>query len=148
MSCAELRAAVAGGARRRQGEKPAQEGPGPAARQGETGDDLGYSRDLATIDGGDPRSVLTTIVRQVGREAGGWRRVRAVACTLGDPSGPRQFAQVHCDQAVGLAARLGVGVTAALGQIYERSDDKGQLHGVGRRGHSSACAVDARGLPG
>jgi putative nucleotidyltransferase with HDIG domain len=50
-----------------------------------------------------------------------------VARTLSDPQGPSKFAAAHCDLAVRLATRLGMSerVVAALGQIYERWDGKG-----------------------
>jgi HD-GYP domain-containing protein (c-di-GMP phosphodiesterase class II)/DNA-binding CsgD family transcriptional regulator len=91
------------------------------------GDDLAYSHDLAPIDAGSPADVVGTIVRKVGRGAGAFGRVRAVARTLTDPSGPKSFATAHCDLAVSLASRLGMSasVVASLGQMYERWDGKG-----------------------
>jgi HD-GYP domain-containing protein (c-di-GMP phosphodiesterase class II) len=96
------------------------------------GDDQAFSRELAPVDGSKPGQVVGTVVRKIGRGAGGLRRVRAVVRTLSDPKGPSRFAAAHCDLAVRLAARLGMseGVVAALGQIYERWDGKGNPHHV------------------
>ena len=96
------------------------------------GDDLAWSRELATVDAARPADVLATVVRRVGRGAGALRRAQAVARTLSDPKAPKEFATAHCGLAVRLAARLGMSerVVAALGQIYERWDGKGQPHGV------------------
>jgi HD-GYP domain-containing protein (c-di-GMP phosphodiesterase class II)/DNA-binding CsgD family transcriptional regulator len=91
------------------------------------GDDLAFSRELAPADTASARSVARRVITKIGRGAGGLARIRAVARTLTDASGPRKFATAHCDLAVRLAARLGMSapVAAALGQIYERWDGRG-----------------------
>jgi len=96
------------------------------------GDDLAWSHDLAPIDVARPGRMVATIVTQVGRGAPAAVRARAVARTLGDPAGPKKFATAHCDLAVRLATHLGMSerVVAALGQIYERWDGRGNPHGV------------------
>src|SRR5439155_15609145 len=106
------------------------------------GDDLGFSRVLAPVDAARPAQVLGAIVKNVGRGAGPVGRVRAVARTLADPKGPAKFAAAHCDLAVRLAARLGMSerVSAALGQIYERWDGRGNPHGAA----GEAIALPAR----
>jgi putative nucleotidyltransferase with HDIG domain len=97
------------------------------------GDDQAFSRDLAPVDGGQPRQVLAAIVAKIGRGHGPLQRVRAVVRTLADPRGPAKFAAAHCELAVRLAARLGMSaqVVTSLGQIYERWDGRGHPHGSG-----------------
>jgi HD domain len=91
------------------------------------GDDLDFSNALAPVDGSKPGEVLSAIIKDAGRNAGGVQRVRAVVRTLSDAKAPAKFAAAHCDLAVRLAARLGMSerVVHALGQMYERWDGKG-----------------------
>jgi HD-GYP domain-containing protein (c-di-GMP phosphodiesterase class II) len=91
------------------------------------GDDVGLLRALTPMDEGSPRSVLSSIVGRVGRGAGAANRARSVVRVLSDPTLGGKIAAAHCEQAVHLAAHLGLGarVIEALGQMYERWDGKG-----------------------
>jgi HD-GYP domain-containing protein (c-di-GMP phosphodiesterase class II) len=96
------------------------------------GDDMGALRALTPADTGSPVSVLVTAVKRVGVGAPPLRRAAAVARVASDPSFGRQIATAHCELAVALAGRLGMGepVVASLGQIYERYDGKGAPGGL------------------
>ena len=69
-------------------------------------------------------------------------RAVGLARTLGDPEGPKKFATAHCDLAIRLAVRLGMGegVVTSLGQMYERWDGRGQPLGLA----GDAIALPAR----
>ena len=106
------------------------------------GDDMAFSRALATVDVARPADVVVAIARKVGRGTGALARARAVVRTLADPRGPKKFAAAHCNLAMRLATRLGMSgrVVAALGQIYERWDGRGQPAGIS----GEAIALPAR----
>jgi HD-GYP domain-containing protein (c-di-GMP phosphodiesterase class II) len=78
---------------------------------------------------------------RVGRGAGARTRAAALTRFLSSPDTPKKLAQAHCAQAIALARRLGAGdgVLAALGDIYERWDGRGQPDG--RRGQALGLAA-------
>jgi HD-GYP domain-containing protein (c-di-GMP phosphodiesterase class II) len=95
------------------------------------GDDLGLLAALEPVDATDVAGIAKAAFTEVARDAGLFARAQAIARLLGDPNGFQKLARAHCDQATTLASTLGVGAgtLAALGQIYERWDGRGQPEG-------------------
>jgi HD-GYP domain-containing protein (c-di-GMP phosphodiesterase class II) len=96
-----------------------------AARLGGNDHDL-----LTTYAGVDQRrrsAVLGRTVTHLAREAPLVRRLAAVARVVTSPGAGAALVSAQCTQAVALAEdlQLPAGVTAALGQIYERHDGRG-----------------------
>jgi putative nucleotidyltransferase with HDIG domain len=98
------------------------------------GDDLAFLRAFEAVDPTDLGGVAATALRDLARDAPLAARARAIARLLADPRAPKKLAEAHCAQATALAAAIGArrGVVAALGEIYERFDGRGQP--AGRRG--------------
>jgi len=105
------------------------------------GDDQGWLAAFEAVDPARIAEVLGTQLLKVGRGAGARARAAALGRFLGAPDTPRRLAQAHCAQAIALARRLGAGegVLAALGDIYERWDGRGQPGG--RRGQAIPLAA-------
>ena len=91
------------------------------------GDDIGTRSVMALADAARPLSVVGGIVRGIGAGASAVERVRAVARMLGDPAVVAKHAHSQCETSVRFARLLGLGeaVRAALRQICERWDGKG-----------------------
>lgn len=97
------------------------------ARDHAAGDELGLLGALAVIDTRDVVGALKTAARAINPAAPRRQRWAALARMATDPGGPERLFTSHCDLAVMLAERLGMGerVIESLGQIYERFDGRG-----------------------
>src|SRR5262249_33281808 len=95
------------------------------------GDDQAWLAAFEAVDPSRIAEVLQAALLKVARGAGPRARATALAHFLKAPDTPKMLAQAHCAQAIALARRLGAsdGVLAALGEIYERWDGRGQPHG-------------------
>lgn len=91
------------------------------------GDDIGFIAGMAPGFMGGPSEQLRGLVRSTGLGLGPLRRVTRTARMLADVNGATRAITSHCDAARQLSARVrvGDGVTAALGQAFERWDGKG-----------------------
>lgn len=91
------------------------------------GDDIGFIAGMAPGFMGGPREQLRALVRSTGIGVGPLRRVTSRARVLADVRGATRAIAAHCDAAQQLSARLrvGEGVTAALGNAFERWDGRG-----------------------
>jgi len=96
------------------------------------GDDLAYNAIFQSADPAKISEIMSVALRQLARDRPLPVRAHAVVRFLSKPKGYAELARAHCDQAVALAAELGVGpaVTAALGEIYERFDGRGAPRGL------------------
>jgi HD-GYP domain-containing protein (c-di-GMP phosphodiesterase class II) len=108
------------------------------------GDDQGWLSAFEAVDPARVAEVLAAQLGKVGRGAGLRARGAALATFLSAPDTPKKLAQAHCAQAIALARKLGAsdGALAALGDIYERWDGRGQPNA--RRGQ--AITLPARVL--
>ncbi|HEX2689947.1 MAG TPA: HD domain-containing phosphohydrolase [Kofleriaceae bacterium] len=107
-----------------------------AARLG--GDDHDLLTTYAGVDRTRPGQVIGRTITHLAREAPLGRRLAAVARVMANPGAGAALVAAQCNQAVALAQdlQLPAGVTAALGQIYERHDGRGgpnQLDGEALR---------------
>jgi HD-GYP domain-containing protein (c-di-GMP phosphodiesterase class II) len=91
------------------------------------GDDIAFLGTMAPGFMGSPPEQLRAMVRATGAGLPLPRRVGKLAAALTDAKGAERSLHAHCEAAQLLSSRLGVsdGVTAALGQAYERWDGKG-----------------------
>ena len=91
------------------------------------GDDLSLLRELTRAHADRPPEVLRGALRGIDRGAPLGARVRALARLATSPATAAELGTSHCELAVLLARRLGMGegVIHALGQIYERWDGRG-----------------------
>jgi HD-GYP domain-containing protein (c-di-GMP phosphodiesterase class II) len=96
------------------------------------GDDINTRSVMALADAARPLDVVGRIVRGIGREGAPLPRMRAVAAMLGDPDVVKKHARAQCEASVRLAGIMGLGapVCAALQQICERYDGKGEPNGL------------------
>ncbi|HEU4730429.1 MAG TPA: HD domain-containing phosphohydrolase [Kofleriaceae bacterium] len=99
-----------------------------AARLG--GDDHDLLATYAGVDRSRRSAVVGRTVTHLAREAPLGRRLAAMARVMTHPGAGAALVSAQCTQAVALAEdlRLPAGVTAALGQIYERHDGRGGPH--------------------
>jgi HD-GYP domain-containing protein (c-di-GMP phosphodiesterase class II) len=91
------------------------------------GDDLALNAAMAPVLMGSGREMMARFVRSVAPGQPPVRRLRLVARALADPRGTERSLSTHCEVAVMLAGRTGVGqpVVGALAHAYERWDGKG-----------------------
>ena len=91
------------------------------------GDDLALNAAMAPVLMGSGREMMGRFVRSVGPGQPPLRRLGLVARALADPKGTERSLSTHCEVAVMLAGRTGVGqpVVDALAHAYERWDGKG-----------------------
>lgn len=101
-----------------------------AARLG--GDDHDLLNTYAGVDSGRRTAVVARTMTHLAREAPLGRRLAAVARVMTHPGAGAALVSAQCTQAVALAEdlRLPEGVTAALGQMYERHDGRGGPHKI------------------
>jgi hypothetical protein len=99
-----------------------------AARLG--GNDHDLLTTYATVDRSRRSAVVGRTMTHLAREAPLGRRLAAVARVMTNPGASAALVSAQCTQAVALAEDLQLpdGVTAALGQIYERHDGRGGPH--------------------
>jgi HD-GYP domain-containing protein (c-di-GMP phosphodiesterase class II)/DNA-binding CsgD family transcriptional regulator len=99
-----------------------------AARLG--GDDHDLLTTYAGVDRGRRSAVVGRTVTQLARTAPLGRRLAAMARVITHPGAGAALVSAQCTQAVALAEDLQLpdGVTAALGQMYERYDGRGGPH--------------------
>ena len=95
------------------------------------GDDIGLRESFARTDLGRPSEFVGAVLRDVGRSAPLWPRVRGVTRLLSTPSAPRAHALAQCDAGVHCAKKLAMPemVLQALADSDERYDGRGQPHG-------------------
>ena len=91
------------------------------------GDDRAFLAAMAPAFMGSDRDVVERLVRSAGAGQPWPRRLRSVARGLADLNGAERSLSAHCEVAVMLAGRAGVGqaVLDALAHAYERWDGKG-----------------------
>jgi HD-GYP domain-containing protein (c-di-GMP phosphodiesterase class II) len=91
------------------------------------GDDRALNAAMAPVLMGSSREMMGTFVRSVAPGQPPLRRLRLVARALADPNGTQRSLSTHCEVAVMLAGRAGLGrpVLDALAHAYERWDGKG-----------------------
>ncbi|HET9621105.1 MAG TPA: HD domain-containing phosphohydrolase, partial [Kofleriaceae bacterium] len=91
------------------------------------GDDHDLLATFAGVDRTRKAAVVGRAVSQLAREAPLGRRLAAVARVVTTPGAGTALVAAQCTQAVALAEdlQLPAGVTATLGQIYERHDGRG-----------------------
>jgi len=97
------------------------------------GDDIAVRAGYATVDGARPGQVLGFLGRYAGAGSPPLRRARLLAGALAEgPARPRRAFAAHCEVAMRLAARLGLGqdVQHGLGFVFERWDGKGYPAGA------------------
>jgi HD-GYP domain-containing protein (c-di-GMP phosphodiesterase class II) len=101
-----------------------------AARIG--GDDHDLLTTYAGVDRSRRAAVVGRTVTHLAREAPLGRRLAAMARVITNPGAGAALVSAQCTQAVALAEDLQLpgGVTAALGQIYERHDGRGGPHQI------------------
>lgn len=106
------------------------------------GDDHDLIRTFEAVDTANKRKVLGRAIGSLAKGAGAGKRTKAIAKVLTTPSAGRRLAAAQCDQASALARDLGFGdgVQAALSQMYERHDGKGDPH----RLKGDAISLEAR----
>ncbi|CAN5528956.1 hypothetical protein BH24DEI1_BH24DEI1_16990 [soil metagenome] len=95
------------------------------------GDDIALRNGGAKVDFGNPREAMPFLLFEPGRHAPPLRRVLIVARAVAQGSQfDRQMAASHCDVAVLIAKRLGLGagVQEALNQTFEHWDGQGAPH--------------------
>lgn len=104
------------------------------------GDDLDMLRTFEGVDPANKAAIAGRALTRLAPEAPLGQRVRTVARVLAHPSAGRKLVAAQCAQAEALAADLSLGsdVGAALSQMYERYDGKGEPHGL--RGDALAPA--------
>jgi HD-GYP domain-containing protein (c-di-GMP phosphodiesterase class II) len=108
------------------------------------GDDIAAKQVYAPVDWGRKAEMLPVTLRKLGKGSGALKRVRTVAgAVVGAQRAFGAMARSTCEVAVRLAARLGMGmgVTEALGQIYERWDGRGAPGGNGGEALSFVARV-------
>lgn len=95
------------------------------------GDDHGLVEAFAGVDRNDLRAMAARTLR-VGKGERLGKRIAAVARVMAHPGAGAQLVAAQCTQAMALAEDLQLpgGVTAALGQIYERHDGRGGPGGI------------------
>ena len=105
------------------------------------GDDRAINAAMAPILMGSGREMMGRFVRSVAPGQPPLRRLGLVARALADPKGTERSLSTHCEVAVMLAGRTGVGqpVVEALAHAYERWDGKG--YPVGLAGDAIPLAV-------
>ena len=91
------------------------------------GDDRALNAAMAPVLMGSGREMMGRFVRSVAPGQPPLRRLHLVARALADPRGTERSLSTHCEVAVMLAGRTGVGqpVVDALAHAYERWDGKG-----------------------
>jgi HD-GYP domain-containing protein (c-di-GMP phosphodiesterase class II) len=91
------------------------------------GDDRALNATMAPVLMGSGREMMGRFVRSVAPGQPPLRRLRLVAGALADPKGTQRSLSTHCEVAVMLAGRAGLGrpVLDALAHAYERWDGKG-----------------------
>jgi len=101
-----------------------------AARLG--GDDHDLLTTYAGIDRTRRSAVVGRTITHLAREAPLGRRLAGMARVMTNPGAGAALVSAQCTQAVALAEDLQLpdGVTAALGQIYERHDGRGAPHKI------------------
>jgi HD-GYP domain-containing protein (c-di-GMP phosphodiesterase class II) len=109
------------------------------------GDEMIMRHEFALIDQGNPREVLSVVLRAL-RRANADRTLPSATLAivrgfLNSRSASVRILTGHCEVAQRLAARLGFDAAVAgnLGQLYERWDGRGLPHGL--RGEAIAPAV-------
>lgn len=92
------------------------------------GDDHAFLQIFSDVDLSKPVAMLSRSIAQLGRGHGLRARLGAVARFVADPGAGARVSAAHCDLAVSLASRLGMGpaIRDALAQMYERWDGRGQ----------------------
>lgn len=97
------------------------------------GDDQQLIGAFAGVDPTKKAKIAGRALTRLAKGAPLGARVAAVARVLTHPAAAAQIVTAHCMQAVALAEdlQLPAGVVAALGQIYERHDGRGQPHQLG-----------------
>ena len=96
-------------------------------------DDLAAYRWLIVLDQARPAALAGTVARNVGRGAAPLRRAHRIARALATmPRKTREVHAAHCEVAQSLAEQVGFSqaISAALGQMFERWDGKGQPRGT------------------
>jgi HD-GYP domain-containing protein (c-di-GMP phosphodiesterase class II)/DNA-binding CsgD family transcriptional regulator len=101
-----------------------------AARLG--GDDHDLLTTYSGVDRGRRTAIVGRTMTHLAREAPLGRRLAAVARVMTNPGAGAALVSAQCTQAVALAEDLQLpdGVTAALGQMYERHDGRGGPHQI------------------
>ena len=97
------------------------------------GDAIAARRLFASVDMGRPREALPQVIGHLGESEGPARRAAIVARFMAGGKGEGARLQaVDCEVVARMATRLrlGPGVVAALGQMFERWDGKGAPMGV------------------
>ena len=96
------------------------------------GNDVAFRGAMATGVMGEPRAMLTNIVRMGGSDARRLGSVRRVASVLRDPKSRTRAMAGHCEVGAILAAGLGMseGVRTSLAHAFERWDGKGVPAGL------------------
>jgi HD-GYP domain-containing protein (c-di-GMP phosphodiesterase class II) len=96
------------------------------------GDDQGLLQTFEGVDGGSRLHVGTQAIARLRSDAPLVVRATAVARTLSSFSAADRLAAAQCEQAMALAADLGMDgrVVRALGQIYERFEGRGSPLGL------------------
>ena len=91
------------------------------------GNDRALNAAVAAVLMGSSREMMGRFVRSVAPGQPPLRRLRLVAGALADPKGTERSLSSHCEVAVMLAGRAGLGppVVDALAHAYERWDGKG-----------------------
>lgn len=94
------------------------------------GNDQAMLATYADVDRGSKAAMVGRTLTQLGRGAGFGGRLAIIGRAIANPRAGDALVAAQCGQAVGLAEDLGMpdGVTAALGQIYERHDGRGGPH--------------------
>jgi HD-GYP domain-containing protein (c-di-GMP phosphodiesterase class II) len=108
------------------------------------GDELASRRLYSAVDAADRGALFRATVSELGAGTGVTCRTRTVAKVLTKGTKLRkQMTTARCEVAVHLASRigLGVGVTRAIGQMYERWDGKGMTAGVSGEEISLAARI-------
>lgn len=92
------------------------------------GDDAAMLAAFERTDPARPGTVVAAAFTRLARDAGFVQRARAIALLLSDPKGYANLARAHCEQAASLAGTLGLapGVVAAMSELYERWDGRGE----------------------
>jgi HD-GYP domain-containing protein (c-di-GMP phosphodiesterase class II) len=112
------------------------------------GDDIGLRESFIRTDLGRPSEFAGAVLRDVGRGAPWWPRLRGVTRLLTSPGAPRAHALAQCDAGVHCGRKLAMpeNVVQALADSDERFDGRGQP--AGKSGHAlnlaSRCVEVAR----
>lgn len=112
-----------------------------AARLG--GDDHDLLTTYAAVDRASRGAVVGRTVTHLARDAPLGRRIAAMARVIANPGAGAALVSAQCTQAVALAGDLQLpdGITATLGQMYERHDGRGGPHQLAGDAIRPAAAV-------